>query len=93
MAYCGVLDGLFEINGNPVDLSRLDEGIIIAGDEEIDADEFIGEEEKLEFFNETALRTKDALLKDIDKLFRISSKEVRNIPYGHIKQEMIGFFG
>ena len=68
MAYCGVLDGLFEINGNPVDLSRLDEGIIIAGDEEIDADEFIGEEEKLEFFNETALRTKDALLKDIDKL-------------------------
>lgn len=68
MAYCGVLDGLYEIGGKPVDLSRLDEGIIIAGDEEYNADEFISGEEELEVFNETALRTQNDLLKDIDSL-------------------------
>lgn len=68
MAYCGILDGLCEINGNPVDLSRLDEGIIVAGDEEYDAEDLISDEDKLDFFNETALRTKEDLLKEIDSL-------------------------
>ncbi len=75
MAYCGILDGLCEIDGKPVDFSRIDEGIIIAGDEEYDADDFITEEDKLGVFNETALRTKDQLLKDIDRLMEEIGKE------------------
>lgn len=68
MAYCGIFDGLMEIDGKPVDLSRLEEGVIIAGDEEIDADDFITKEDELNLFNETALRTKADLLKEIDSL-------------------------
>lgn len=68
MAYCGVLDKLISINDKEVDLSRLDDGVIVAGDEEFDADEWITDEDKLEFFNETALRTKADILKDIDSL-------------------------
>ena len=68
MAYCGILDGLMKIGDNPVDLSRLEEGIVMAGDEEFDADEFITDEDKLEMFNEGALRTKGELLEDIDSL-------------------------
>ena len=70
MAYCGILDGLMEIDGKPVDLSRLNEGIIVAGDEEFDADDWISDEDKLNFFNETALRTKEALIKEIDSLLK-----------------------
>ena len=68
MAYCGILDSLIEINGKPVDFSHLDEGILIAGDKEYAAEDFISEEEKLDFYNETALRTKEDILKDIDSL-------------------------
>ncbi len=68
MAYCGILDGLMEINGEPVDLSRLDEGIVIAGDETIEADELITNEDRLAFFNDGALRTKKDLLAEIDSL-------------------------
>lgn len=75
MAYCGILDGLMEIDGKPVDLSRLEEGIIIAGDEEFDADDWISDEDKLDFFNETALRTKEALLKEIDVLLEKINEE------------------
>lgn len=66
MAYCGVLDGLVSIDGVDADLSRLDEGIVVAGDEEYDAVELITDEDRLCFFNETHLRTKAELLKDID---------------------------
>ena len=75
MAYCGVLDGLMEIDGKPVVLSRLDEGIIIAGDEEFDADEWITDEEKLDLFNEMAIRTKGDLLKEIVSLYIKIDKE------------------
>lgn len=66
MAYCGVLDGIMSIDGQEADLSRLDEGIIIAGDENFIADELISDEIRLEHFNEINLRTKAELLKDID---------------------------
>ncbi len=68
MPYLGHFDGLFSINDKPVDLSRLDEGIIMAGDEEYDADEMISDEDKLEVFNESALKTKDELLKSLDEV-------------------------
>ena len=67
MAYCGVLDGIITIDGIEADTSRLDEGIIVAGNEEYAAEELISEEEKLDFFNEISLRTKEDLLKEIDK--------------------------
>ena len=75
MAYCGILDGLCDIGGEPADLSRLDEGIIIAGDEEYDADDFISDKDRLDFFNDTALRTKDELLKEIDSLLEEIAEE------------------
>ena len=75
MAYCGILDGLCEIDGKPVDLSRLEEGVIVAGDEEFDADEWITNEDKLDLFNEMALRTKADLLKEIDSLLGRIDKE------------------
>lgn len=68
MAYCGILDNLLELDGKPVDFSRLDEGIIIAGDEQYDADEFITDEERLDLFNESTIRTKAGLLEDINSL-------------------------
>lgn len=70
MAYLGIFDGLFEINGKEVDLSQLDEGKIIAGDEEFDADEMITDEDRLEAFNDGALKTKEEILKDIDSLLK-----------------------
>ena len=72
MAYCGVLDNLMELNGKPVDLSRLEEGIIIAGDEQLDADELITDEEKRQVFNENAIRTKAELL---DEIFQRSANK------------------
>jgi len=80
MAYCGILDGLYEINGNPVDMSRLDEGIIVAGDEEFDAEDMINDEDKLAFFCETALRTKEDLLREIDSLIGKIAKESETNP-------------
>ena len=68
MAYCGILDNLLELDGKPVDFSRLDEGIIMAGDEQYDANDFITDEDRLDLFNETAIRTKAGLLEDIDSL-------------------------
>ena len=70
MAYLGILNGLLEINGKEVDLSQLDEGKVIAGDEVIDADDLITDEDRLAVFNEGALKTKDEILKDIDFLLR-----------------------
>lgn len=75
MAYCGILETLMEIDGKPVDFSRIDEGIIIAGDEEYDAEEFISDEDRLDLFNDMALRSKDDLLEDIDELIEEIGKE------------------
>ncbi len=77
MAYCGFFDTLININGEPVDHSRLDEGKIIVGDEEFDAEDFMTEEDRLDFFNETAIRTKKGLLKDIDSLLNRIDAESR----------------
>ena len=66
MAYCGVLDGIITIDGVEADLSRLDEGIVVVGDEEYVAEELISNEDRLEFFNEIHLRTKTDLLKDVE---------------------------
>ena len=68
MAYLGFFDRFSEIDGKPVDLSRLDEGIVMAGDEEYDADEMIDDADRLEVFNETALTTQDELVKSLDEV-------------------------
>ncbi len=68
MAYCGILDNLLELDGKPVDFSRLDEGIIMAGDEQYDASDFITDEDRLDLFNESTIRTKAGLLENIDSL-------------------------
>lgn len=68
MAYLGFFDGFDSINGKPVDLSRINEGILIAGDEVFDADDFIDDADCLELFNETALRTQDELVKSLDEV-------------------------
>ena len=78
MAYCGVLDNLMELNGKPVDLSRLEEGIVIAGDEQFDADELINDEEKRQVFNENAIRTKAELLDEIDRRLKLINKESKD---------------
>ena len=77
MAYCGFFDTLMDINGKPVDLSRLDEGKIIAGDEEFGVEDFMTDEELLDFFNETAIRTKEGLLKEIGSLLERIDAESR----------------
>ena len=68
MAYLGHFEKFISIDGEPVDLSRIDEGIIMAGDEEYDADEMITDEDRLDVFNETALTTQDELVKSLDEV-------------------------
>lgn len=68
MAYCGIFDNLETIDGKPVDLSRLEEGILIVGKKKVRAEDRISEEDKLNFFNATELRTKEELLADLDSL-------------------------
>lgn len=70
VAYFGIFDGM-KINGEEVDTSRLEsEGKIIVGDEEMDPDDLITEEDRLQFFNDGALQNQRSLLNDIDILFR-----------------------
>ena len=75
MAYFGIFDGM-KIGGKEVDTSKLEsEGKIIVGDEEWDADDLISDEDKLQFFNDGAMRTQKDILWGIDFLLRDIDKE------------------
>jgi len=80
MAYLGFFERFTEIGGKPVDLSRLDEGILMAGDDEYDADAFIDDDDRLEVFNETALKTKDELVQSLDDVIARIKGESRTNP-------------
>ena len=70
MPYLGFFDGM-EINGQVVDTSKLEEtGKLYVGDEEWDPDDLISEEDKLQYFNDGALRNQSDLLRDIDLLLK-----------------------
>ncbi len=70
MPYLGFFDGM-EINGQVVDTSKLEEtGKLYVGNEEWDPDDLITEEDKLQYFNDGALRNQTDLLRDIDFLLK-----------------------
>ena len=70
MPYLGLFDGM-EIDGQAVDTGRAEEtGKVYVGDEEWDPDDLISDEDRLQFFNDDALRSKSDLLGNIDSLLK-----------------------
>ena len=97
MAYCGILDNLDSIGGKPVDLSRLEEGILLVGKKKYRAEDWISEEDKLNFFNATGLLTKEELLADLEALLGRIGEEaeedtVRSAAFYERYQALVGSF-